>query len=103
MNEQERERAIEGQLMGIKGAQVWKCLNCIGEYNIAIQKYPGAGKPPINDAITLAPTWQNTTLMGQTFFACVAVPTCMDHLTTQEKTPQQKAMEGGLILGGPGN
>jgi hypothetical protein len=83
------------------------CLTCIGEYQMAIQdKENGVLHdghepiiPDINAAVTLAPTWQQTTLMGQMVMACVTVPSCMRHLSTEKKSHIQRATASGLALG----
>jgi hypothetical protein len=57
--------------------------------------------PGINEAITLAPMWQQQPIGPQMAFACVAVPSCMEHLNSREVTPEEKAVQGGLLLGRP--
>jgi hypothetical protein len=80
-----------------------KCLQCIGEHNEAVKKgYPKESLPPINDAITLAPSWVSQMLMGQMAMTCVAIPACMDHLETKEKSAVERAAGSGLIIGGGG-
>jgi len=59
--------------------------------------------PGINEAVTLAPSWQNqqiNTPQGLTMaMSCVAVPTCMQHISAHEVTAEEKAIQGGLLLG----
>jgi len=75
-----------------------KCLQCIGEAQV--DKSDAAHE--IRDAITLAPMWVTQAAGMNMVMACVAVPTCLEHIQTAEKTPQQRAMEGGIILGQQG-
>lgn len=81
-----------------------KCLSCVGEFMMASRKAQANGEvpelPEIRDAITMAPSWQTKTTMGQMVMACVAVPTCMQHLGAQEKSALEKAADNGLFLGG---
>jgi hypothetical protein len=87
-----------------------KCLQCIGEYQLAVQdKEAGVlhdGKEPvipeIRAAVTLAPSWQQTQMMGQLVMACVPLPSCMEHLTTKKQSAVQRATASGLALGGNG-
>jgi hypothetical protein len=84
------------------------CLSCIAEYQMALQdKEAGVlhnGQEPvipaINFAVTMAPSWQQTQMMGQIVMACVAVPSCMGHLNTEKKSPIQRATASGLAIGG---
>jgi hypothetical protein len=80
------------------------CLPCISEWIKA--ECPGGPDgeefSKISESITLAPSWETKTMMGQMVMACVMVPTCLGHLGVKEKTPQEKAMESGLFLGGNG-
>lgn len=87
-----------------------KCLTCIGEYQMALKDIEDGvlhdGEQPVvpwvADAISWAPSWQQTQIMGQMMVACVAIPTCMRHLSTEKKSPIQRASASGLMLGGPG-
>jgi hypothetical protein len=63
---------------------------------------PEDQRPPINDAVTFAPAWQSNIHMGQTLIACIALPSCMDHLESREKSAEERATEGGIILGRDG-
>jgi hypothetical protein len=88
----------------VTGIPHFKCLGCISDYVAAEQKgVPEADRPPIRDGVTLAPHWVNQTIMGQVMMACVAVPSCYVHLNVKEKTPQERAVEGGIIIGGGGS
>jgi hypothetical protein len=96
----------------------YQCLQCIGEHkaevhnrdgNRALAKARGADYeepteplPPIRVAVTLAPSWQTLSAMGQMVMACVAVPVCFEHIAAHEKTAEEKAVSGGLLLGRPG-
>jgi hypothetical protein len=106
MSKYELDMYPEGQLpIEVDKVQpgVTKCLACVSEYIQHKNKFPNEERLPVNDAITWAPSWQNFSIMGQSMFGCVALPSCMQHLDVKDKTPQQRAMEGGLLLGGPGN
>jgi hypothetical protein len=59
-------------------------------------------RPPINKAVTFAPAWQSQTYMGQVIVACVSLPSCMDHLGSKKKSAEERAMEGGIVLGRDG-
>lgn len=80
------------------------CLDCIGAYKLAVaRKEDGDDKvqiPPVYNAVTLCPSWQNTSIMGQMIVACVAVPTCAIHIGVTPKSAQQRAVESGLIIPG---
>jgi len=76
-----------------------KCLACCGEYIVAKNKGDET-LPMIEDAITWAPSWQSQNVGGQMVMSCVPAPTCMRHLNASEETPMQRAMRGGLLLGG---
>jgi len=81
-----------------------KCLACVGEGIQGIRKAEAKGwenvtMPEPEDAITLAPAWQQQAFMGQTMFACVAVPTCIRHLQVHEPSAIQRAPNGIIIPG----
>jgi hypothetical protein len=84
------------------------CLTCIGEYQMAVKdKEAGVlhdGEvpkiPEIGVAVTMAPSWQQTQIMGQMIMACVAIPTCMRHLSTEKKSAIERATASGLAIGG---
>jgi hypothetical protein len=76
------------------------CLQCLAEERQAKDK--GEEEAEAREAVTLAPTWASNAFMGQMVMACVAVPSCREHLNIQDKTPQQRAMEGGIVLGKDG-
>lgn len=92
----------KGDILETQGVQTIKCLACVSEHLAARQKMPDQDPPVIQDAITWAPSWQTKTMGGNVMMACVAVPSCLDHLSNEEKSPQQRAMEGGILLGGSG-
>lgn len=77
-----------------------KCLDCIARH-MEWRKKQATGseelEPVINDAVTLAPSWQSTTIAAQVIFACVALPACMEHLTPTELSAQEKAIKSGLL------
>lgn len=95
-----------------------QCLQCIGEHkaevnnrngNRALAQARGADYaepteplPPIRAAVTLAPSWQTMALTGQMVMACVSVPVCFEHIAAHEKSAEEKAISGGLLLGRPG-
>ena len=83
-------------------AGVNKCLPCLSEYLEQRKRMPDSPRLSVNDAITWAPSWQMQTIQGQLIFACVAVPVCHEHLETKEKSAQERAVEGGILLGGQG-
>ena len=83
-----------------------KCLDCVAQYKSFLanqnlgntpEDYPA---PVIKDAVTLVPAWQQQVFGGQIVMACVAVPTCMDHIQVSEMTAEQKAVLGGRLLQG---
>ena len=87
-----------------------KCLACIEAYATFLDAQakgkvpPDQASPEIQDAITHAPSWQTHSIMGQMVMACVALPSCMDHLVPHHKTAQEKmALSGGLLVPGAGN
>jgi hypothetical protein len=61
-----------------------KCLQCLIEIKL-LPEVPENGDAA-SDAITLAPSWQNTTMGPQTMVACIPVPTCYKHLTVERKS-----------------
>ena|SRR6266498_3277122 len=87
-----------------------KCLQCIGEYQMAVSDLDNGilhnGEKPvipeIRAAITLAPSWQSQIIQGQMVMACVAIPSCFEHLTTTKQSPIERATRNGLALGGSG-
>lgn len=86
--------------------QVLYCLTCIGE-RIHFLDEQMEGKhpeddpgPELNEAITFAPAWQTQTMLMQQFMACVAVPSCMKHLSAKERSPEEQALLGGKLLPG---
>lgn len=79
------------------------CLDCIGNYKMTLARYEDGSQeqlPQVNNAVTLCPSWQNTSIMGQMVMACVAVPTCAEHIGVTPKSPRQRAAESGLIVPG---
>lgn len=86
-----------------------KCISCIGEYHI--QSYDksngilrdGEETPEpvwerdVRDAVTFAPQW--VPAPGGAGMGIAVVPTCEQHLRTDQKSLQQRATESGLILG----
>ena len=86
------------------------CLQCIGEYQMAVNDREEGilhnGETPvipvINAAVTLAPAWQQTMIMGQMVMSCVAVPSCMAHLQTKKQSSIERATASGLAIGGAG-
>jgi hypothetical protein len=85
------------------------CLDCIGEVlshqaQVSMGNIPeGTPEPEPEFAITLAPSWQMKSVMGQQILACVAVPACMRHLTATVVSPVEKAVMGGKLLPGRSN
>lgn len=95
---------IEGtnKLLQIAASVVLMCLECVAQHKKSDQENtPEADLPPINPAITLCPSWQSQIVNGQALMACVSVPTCYDHISVGDQSPQQRAMRSGLML--PGN
>lgn len=90
----------------VQNSFILKCIDCIARH-MEWRKAQALGstgeEPVINDAITLAPSWQSTTIQGQVIFACVAVPSCMEHLTPKELSVQEKAARAGLLHGTAGS
>ena len=83
-----------------------KCLDCVAQYKkfladqILAKVREGFPPPEINDAVTLVPAWQQQVFGGQIVMACVAVPTCLDHIQVIEMSAEQKAVLGGRLLQG---
>jgi hypothetical protein len=59
--------------------------------------------PEINDAITLAPSWQERRIGPQMIMACVALPVCKSHLEVNELSPAEQAVRNGRLLEGAPN
>lgn len=71
-----------------------KCMQCVSEAKLAAQDNGdgGADLSACHDAVTLAPHVQLVTIPGAgTIAAAVAVPICLDHITTKRSS--------GLITG----
>lgn len=99
-------------------SQPTMCLQCIGEHKAQVhmretarltaeamgEDYiePDEPLPGIQAAVTLAPSWGNMKMGMQMIFGVTAVPVCYQHIDAKEKTPEEKAIAGGLLLGGPG-
>jgi hypothetical protein len=56
--------------------------------------------PDPRDAITWLPAWQQQQVGQQMVMACVALPSCMEHIKINKPSPQQYAMRSGLALPG---
>ena len=91
--------------------QKTSCLSCIGNW---MQRQKDIregvlidGEPPepyeIQEAITWAPSWQTQNIMGQVVVACVALPSCMNCLSPEEKSAAERATRSGLALPAPGS
>lgn len=102
------ERIIEGEV--ISAATYPMCLSCVSEYVLARNKWIESGQPDgqepsysdsVRPAITNAAAWQQQVVGGQMIMACVALPTCMQHLGVREKTAMERAAGSGLMV--PGN
>lgn len=105
-----------GQLQAMN--QPLLCLQCIGEHKAQVhmretarltaeamgEEYvePDEPLPGIQMAVTYAPSWGNMKMGMQMIFGVTAVPVCYNHIDAKEKTPEEKAIQGGLLLGGPG-
>jgi hypothetical protein len=77
------------------------CLQCCGEYIQARDRgIPVVQRPAIQVAATWAPSWQSQAVGGQMMMACVVIPSCFDHLSNRQKSPQEIAAGSGLFLGG---
>lgn len=72
------------------------CLQCVTENSASEEE----NKPEVRRALTLAPMWVTKNIGPQLIVTAVAVPTCAEHLNVKEKSPQELAMEGGILLGG---
>jgi hypothetical protein len=83
-----------------------KCLQCLGEYKVFLIKSrngslpPGTIEPVVDDAVTMAPSWQQKVIGPQMLWACVALPTCERHLAATEVSAADRAMMGGKLLQG---
>lgn len=88
----------------------YKCAMCISEYIAKRQEHdklldktiedPPDFNEMVDDAVTLAPCWQQHTAFGQVMFACITLPACMKHLGNNEKSLVQRASEAGLAIPG---
>jgi hypothetical protein len=86
-----------------------KCLMCVSEYlvlsedeKIRIQA-DDQFDAVVQDAVTLAPSWQEHSIGGQPLVACIAVPACMGHLGIKKDSIQELASRSGLALPGINN
>jgi hypothetical protein len=83
-----------------------KCMSCCAERIVAeVKQNKGelpedAHLPEIRDAITWAPAWQTQAVAGQMVMACVALPTCKEHIQAVELSPADQAVRGGRLLQG---
>jgi hypothetical protein len=75
------------------------CLQCVGEMIQAERQHLDPVPQP-EEAITLAPSWQQQVVGGQMIMACVTVPTCLKHLVIGEVSPIQRALSNGLVIPG---
>lgn len=83
-----------------------KCMSCVGLMVVA-KVHEAKGEdvevPQPNDAITMAPVWQQQIVGNQMIWACVPLPVCEDHLQVTEMTAAEQAIRGGqLLLGAMG-
>lgn len=81
------------------------CMTCCGLYVVALaqkEQDDSVVLPEVHPAATWVPDWQKTMIMGTMIVQAVAVPTCLGHMTVAPKTAEQKAMEGGILLGQAG-
>jgi hypothetical protein len=75
-----------------------KCLACLAEGKLAAGEGDGSGASPVaDDAVTLAPSWQEQQIGAQRIVACIALPTCADHLEVARKSPLD--LSKGIVLG----
>lgn len=84
-----------------------KCLSCVSEFISERNKVEGDESAPalvfedlVEDAITMAPSWQQTMVGNQLMMACVTVPVCMRHIDVKEQSAAQRILGGGLTLPG---
>lgn len=79
------------------------CLQCAGELVLAEAKQLRGEYveiPEVNEAWTLAPSWQQQVVGGQLVMACVSVPICKKHLDVAELSPAEQAVRNGRLLQG---
>lgn len=95
---------LTGELMAMNLAL--KCSDCVAivlnhraKVNLG-EIAPESEEPPMNDAVTMAPSWQTRMVHGNMMMACVALPSCLDHLEVSGLTPEQRATLGGYVLPG---
>jgi hypothetical protein len=88
-----------------------RCLQCIGEYFMAIEEREASRAagittevseelPEISEAITLAPRWEQKQVGMNVVMGCVAVPVCMKHIGIRKLSPLAQAVAGGRLLTG---
>lgn len=83
-----------------------KCLSCVGINKTFLARQaagiePDNVAPPvIQDAVTLAPAWQQMQAGMNTVIGCVALPTCLDHVDVKEMSAVERAVQGGRVLPG---
>jgi hypothetical protein len=82
------------------------CLQCTSESVLHENKIKsgqivdGTEGPPVNEAVTMAPAWQQQNIGGQMIMACVTVPACRMHIQVAEMSPVEQAVRNGRILPG---
>jgi hypothetical protein len=80
-----------------------KCLSCCAEAITAETKNAIGGNetvPEPEDAITMAPAWQQQRVGPQLVMACVTVPVCKRHVAVEELSPAEQAVRSGKLLEG---
>ncbi len=81
-----------------------KCMICVGESIAELNAARKERRPAIigelEDAITLAPSWQQKIVAGQLVVACVAIPVCLRHIKVDERLANRIA--GSPVITGLG-
>lgn len=78
-----------------------KCMVCVGLMVMAKVKVLKGEEAEVNepnDALTLAPVWQEKIVGNQMVMACVALPVCETHISVQELSPADQAIRNGQLL-----
>jgi hypothetical protein len=80
-----------------------KCMMCVGAL-VMMEAKRALGEtvdlPEVNEAITMAPSWQQQRIGPNLVMACVALPVCKSHLEVSELSPAEQAIRNGTLLEG---
>jgi hypothetical protein len=80
-----------------------KCTTCVGAA-IMFESKRALGEdveiPEVNEAITMAPAWQQQRVGPNLIMACVTLPVCKMHMEVSELSPAEQAIRNGTLLEG---